>query len=48
MKMQIKDMNNCGGSGCVCVWGGGGGEGGCEQRIEVIKKMQKKNGKGQA
>ena len=33
-------------------WGGGGGDwlggcqGGCEQRIEVIVKMQKKSGEG--
>ena len=25
------------------MWGGGGGQGGCEQRIEVFVKIQKKN-----
>ena len=27
---------------CVCVWGGGGGQDGCERRIEVFVKIQKK------
>ena len=26
----------------MCVWGGGG-QGGCERRIEVFVKIQKKN-----
>ena len=25
------------------VWGGGGSQGGCEQRIKVFVKIQKKN-----
>ena len=28
----------------VFGWGGGGGQGGCERRIEVFVKIQKKNG----
>ena len=29
---------------CVCVWGGG--QGGCERRIEVFVKIKKKMGGG--
>ena len=41
-----------GGGGSGCIWGGGGGvgllrgQGGCEQRIKVFVKIQKKNGGG--